>query len=484
MEGNPEFDVLIIGAGIIGCFIARELSLFDLRIGVIEKASYVCNGQTKANGGIIHGGHDPKPGSLKATLNIEGNRAFPALCKSLGVMYNPTGIYVIAFDGGEVKTLEGLLDRGLKNGVEGLSIVDSKEVRVSEPSISEAAVAALSIPSGGIVDVVRLTIALADHAAVNGAKFIFDTEVTGLVRKGTRVAGVESNRGRFSCEYLVNCAGVHADSIMEMAGMDGFKILPRKGEYYILDKALGGIVSRPCFQVPNPQGKGFVVFPTTQGNAIIGGDSVPVGDREDTSTTEQGFLLVQKSVQRLVPKVIDGDSIITGFSGIRATSSTGDFVIDEPCAAEGLLNVAGIASPGLSASPAIAALAVSKLEGMGLALKTGAKKTREYRLAPLFRDCGGEERGELLKRDPGHGRIVCRCEGITEGDIAGAVRAPLPALTLDAVKFRTCAGTGRCQGAFDLARILRILAREGGPLPLDLKKNDAGSRVILGRTRR
>jgi glycerol-3-phosphate dehydrogenase len=356
-------------------------------------------------------------------------------------------------------------------------------VRENEPNISREAVAALSIPSGGIVDVVRLTVALADHSAINGTRYFFRTEVAGIVKEGKKVVGVETNRGRFFCRYLVNCAGVHADAIMNMAGHGGFSILPRKGEYYILDKSLGGIVSRPCFPIPSPHGKGILIFPTVDGNAIIGGDSVPVGDREDTSATADGFATVQRGVRRIVPRIIDGDMIIAAFSGIRATSRTGDFFIGDVKGAERLLNVAGIASPGLSAAPAIAPLVVSLLERMGLSLRRGAGKSFDYRLPPLFKDADDPQRNEMLRRDPRYARVVCRCEGVTEGDIVEAIRAPVPALTLDAIKFRARAGAGRCQGAFDLTRIIKILCRERGCSPLELEKNEAGSRILEGYTK-
>jgi glycerol-3-phosphate dehydrogenase len=476
-KSGDHFDVLIIGAGTTGCMIARELGMIDLRVGVLEKSSYVCNGQSKANGAIIHGGHDPEPGSLKAVLNVEGNKALPDLCAGLGVKYRRTGIFVVAFDGGEVEKLKRLRDRGVRNGVENLSIIESAELRRLEPGLSRQARAALSIPSGGIVDVHRLTIALAEHAAVNGAQFFFETEATGLVMNGSRVVGVETSRGMFRSSWAVNCAGVHTDSVMRMAGVDGFRIIPRKGEYYIFDKADGLIVSRPCFGLPTEHGKGIVIFPTTGGNTVIGGASVEVFDREDTSTTSEGFAYVRDNVGRLVPD-LNFDSIIGAFGGIRAASSTGDFLIGCPPAVEGLVNVAGIASPGLSAAPAIARRVIGILGDRGLPLRKDPSKKRVYRLAPLFRDCAAEEKERLARLEARYGRITCRCEGITEGDILDALRSPIPVRTLDAVKFRTCAGTGRCQGAFDLSRILNVLSRELGCEPRAILKNEAGSGML------
>jgi len=395
-----EYDVIIIGAGMTGCIIARELSYFNINMAVVERSSYVCGGQSKANGAIIHGGHDPEPGTLKARLNVEGNRVFPRLCEQLGVSFRQSGIYVVAFNEGECRVLQSLYERGVRNGVKGLKIIDSQEVRASEPNLSEKAVGALSISSGGIVDVHRLVIALAEHAAVNGVDFLLEEEVTGLLKEDGRICGVVTQAGEYRSTLLVNCAGVHADSIMRMAGIKGFSIIPRKGEYYILDKAEGEIVSRPCFQVPMPGGKGILIFSTINGNSVIGGDSLVINDPGDTYTTEAGFKKVVRWVKRLVPR-IDTNNIIASFAGIRAASSTGDFFIEKSEGVEGLINVAGIASPGLSAAPAIARL-VKDLIRREMELSESPDKTSSYRIKPLFRDASDEEKESLLKEDPAY----------------------------------------------------------------------------------
>jgi glycerol-3-phosphate dehydrogenase len=472
------YDVIIIGAGMTGSIIARELSVYRIKVAVMERSLYVCGGQSKANGAIIHGGHDPEPETLKAQLNVEGNRMFPRLCEELGVSFRQSGIYVIAFERSEFRVLLRLLEQGERNGVRGLRILKAPELRVSEPKISSKAVGALCISSGGIVDVHRLVIACAEHASMNGCQFRFGEQVLGLLRQGKRIEGVITTSGEHRSRLVVNCAGVYADDVMRMAGIENLCIIPRKGEYYILDRAEGDIVSRPCFQVPTPGGKGILIFPTTNGNSIIGGDSVVIRDKADTSTTAEGYRKVCRNVRRLVPD-IDTERIIASFAGIRAVSSTGDFLIEKAEEVEGLINVAGIASPGLSAAPAIAR-SVIDLIGSEITLKKANGKTRSYRINPLFRDASDTEKESLLRENQGYGRVVCRCENITEGDILEAIYAPIPARTVDAIKLRTKAGIGRCQGAFDMSRIIEILTRETGIRPMDVLKNGWESRIVYG----
>jgi glycerol-3-phosphate dehydrogenase len=477
-----SYDVIIIGAGVVGCAVARELSAYDLSIAVVEKGSYLCCGQSKGNGAIIHGGHDPKPGTLKATLNVEGTRAFPGLCASLGVTWMNTGIYVVAFDERELGVLRDLHLRAGRNGVPGARVVDSETIRRTEPNVSREALAALSMPSGGIVDVFRLVLAMAEHAAINGVTFLFEHEVSALIVENGSAAGVSTNRGSLRAALVVNCAGVNADHIMDMAGREGFRITPHRGEYYVLDSDYGWFVSRPVFQIPPPSGKGILIFPTVHGNMIIGGDSTVIGDRVDTATTAEGFEIVRRHVLRIVPG-LDMSRIIASFSGIRASGSTEDFLIEASREVHGLVNAAGLASPGLSAAPAIAAR-IRDLVGGLIDLKRKRTGFKEYRLRPLFRDLREEEKEAALRHNSAFGNVVCRCEYVTEGDILDAVHAPLPARTLDAVKIRTRAGMGRCQGAFDLSRVLQIMSHELRVPAAEITKNGPFSAVVTGETGR
>jgi glycerol-3-phosphate dehydrogenase len=478
---RDRFDILIIGAGATGCAIARELSFYDLSVAVLEKNSYVCAGQSKANGAIIHGGHDPRPGSLKARLNVEGNPLCRELSEELGVDMHRTGIYVCAFDGSEMRTLRELMARGERNGVPGLRLVPPREIRKTEPRISDGTVGALSVPTGGVIDVLRYVIALAEYSAVNGVRYLFETEVAGLTVEDGRLRGVRTTRGEFHAPIVINAAGVHADDVMRMEGYTDVRITPRKGEYYVIDSSRELVVSRPCFPVPTPHGKGILIYPSTTGNTLMGGDSVEVEDPEDTSTTEEGFEKVCAQVTRLVPD-LESDGVIAQFAGVRASANTGDFVIRVSDRTEGLVHVAGISSPGLTASPAIARYVVEMMQPMLHALHARRKKNTPYRLKPLFRDADGAQQSRMLRADPSYGHVVCRCEGITEGDIVDAIHAPIPARTIDALKFRTKAGLGRCQGAFDICRIIKIICRETSLDPEDIVKNVYGSNTVTGGT--
>ena len=472
---HDSCDVIIVGAGVIGCVVARELSAYRLRTAVLEKGTYLGSGQSKGNGAIVHGGHDPKPGTVKAILNVRGNQTFAGLCASLGVDFRCTGIYVVAFDDTELEVLKRLRARAEHNGVPGACIVGREEIRRTEPNLNPEAVGALSVPSGGVVDVLRLVIALAEHAAVNGVDFLFQAEVLDLIREDRAVAGVRTADRALRSRLVINCAGVYTDLIMRMAGLHSLRIEPRRGEYYILDRDYGLHVRRPCFPVPTPAGKGILIFPASDGSVIIGGDSQPVESRHDTSTTQQGLEIGRRNVLRLVPR-LDLSRIIASFAGIRASGDSEDFVIEAPREVPGLINVAGIASPGLTAAPAIGTY-VRDLVGQQLELRAKPGGRRPYRLQPLFRDLSDEDRQRALTRDPRYGNVVCRCEEITEGDIVGSLHAPIPARTLDALKFRTRAGLGRCQGAFDLSRILHIMSRELRVDPTSITKNDPGSEV-------
>jgi glycerol-3-phosphate dehydrogenase len=482
MNQNSDYDILIIGAGVTGCSIARELSFFDVKTAVIEKTSYVCSGQSKSNGAIIHGGHNSIPGTLKAELNVKGNSLFAPLCRELGVKFKNTGILVIAMNPEENLTLNKLLKQGQLNGIKDLRIIDGEELQKIEPNISTNAVSALLVPSGGIVDVHKFVIALAEFAASNGVEFIFENKVKDLIMDNQKVIGVKTGRGDYYSKIVINCAGIDSDEIMNMAGLADIKILPRKGEYYITDKSNCGIVNRPCFQLPTRYSKGVVVFPTINGNIIFGGNSELIESKTDTTTTEDGYAEVLEKSCIFIPKIKDSD-VIAQFAGVRSTTENEDFFINKPDAVEGLINVAGIDSPGLSSAPAIAQFVTDIINKSFFKLEKKRNPVSRHKLKPLFRELDFNEKNDLIKSDCRYGRIICRCEEITEGDVIDAIKAPIPARTIDAIKFRTLAGTGRCQGAFDLERILKLVAEYGLQDILKICKNDEGSNIISGFTR-
>jgi len=482
MNQNTEYDVLIIGAGVTGCSIARNLSFFNIKAAVIEKSSYVCSGQSKANGAIIHGGHNSKPGTLKARLNVEGNSMFAPLCADLGVKFKNTGLIVIATSKEEVPGLNNLLLQGSANGVKNLRILDSKEIKLIEPGIGSEAISALLVPSGGIVDVHRFVIALAEFAAFNGVDFILENEVNDLIMENNKVLGVKTARGDYFSKVVINCAGIDSDKIMNMAGLNDVKIMPRKGEYHILDKSHCNIIKQPCFQMPTRFSKGVVVFPTINGNIVFGGNSKLIDSKDDVSTTEEDFRDVLHKSSILVPEIKNSD-IIAQFSGLRSTTKDEDFYIKKADTVNGLINVAGIDSPGLSSAPAIARMVAGIIDNDFIKLDKKQKPVKSYRLKPMFRELSTSEKNNLIKADRRYGRIICRCEEITEGDVIEAIQAPIPARTIDAVKFRTWAGAGRCQGAFDLERILKLIAEYGSLDILKICKNEEGSNIITGYTK-
>lgn len=477
------YDIIIIGAGVLGCSIARKLSFYDKKIAVIEKSSYICSGQSKANGAIIHGGHNSKPHTLKANFNVIGNQMFSDMCKDIGVEYIKTGLLVVAFNKKEIQVLKQLLVRGKKNKVKGLKILGKDELLKMEPNISPNAYGALFVPTAGIVDVHRLVIALAEHAAVNGVDFLLENEVIDVISEDDSIKGVLTKNGVFRAKIIINCAGTESGKIAKLAGLgDEYRIIPRKGEYYILDKKFKSLLRRPCFFTPDPNGKGITVFPTVNGNIIFGGNSVKVKNRYDYSTTEEGFQEVYIKAKKLVPGIFEKD-IITAFSGIRSTSHTGDFIIDFLQNPWGLINLNGIDSPGLSSAPAIAEYVVKLLNDNCNDLKIDSGKEATYKIKPLFRDLNPKQKNLWIKNDPSFGRIICRCEEITEGDIVAAIHSPIPATTLDAIKFKTWTGAGRCQGSFDLERVFAVLQRECGILPQEIRKNEQNSEMVIGENK-
>jgi len=452
---------------------------------VVEKAGYICSGQSKANGAIVHAGHNEKPGSLKARLCVEGNRQFPALCKSLGIFFKRTGYIILAFNEEEIKTIKRLRDQSHKNRVD-IEIISREKLAGLEPNASKEAVGALWVKDAGYTDVHRLVIAAAEHAAVNGVDFILNTEAEDLLWDKTdkeKVSGVSAAGRKYFSRLVVNCAGSDADRIINCAGDPDFKITARKGEYYIIDKAAGDLVNGPVYPVPSPHGKGCAIIPTAHGNTIFGGNSIEITDREDTSTTRTDLEDVYRQSIRMVP-AIEGKEIIAGFSGIRSAVEGKDYIIGPMPGIKGLINIAGIDSPGLTSSPAIAEYAKDMIGEKYLDLIPDNPKNRHYSIKPLFRDLDDREKDKWIKADPGYGRIVCRCENITEGDVVSAIHGPIPAVTADAVKFKTWVGAGRCQGSFDLPRLISILSRELGIDPAEVVKSTPGSNFVTGHSRR
>ncbi|NNJ30236.1 NAD(P)/FAD-dependent oxidoreductase [Lacrimispora defluvii] len=473
-----NYDAAIIGSGVTGCAIARELSRYQLNICVIEREEDVCSGTSKSNSAIVHAGYDAEPGSLKAKFNTEGNRMMGDLSKALDFSFVRNGSLVLCFSEDDRPSLNALYEKGLKNGVPDLSILTGDEVRAMEPSVSETVVAALYAPTGGIVCPFGLTIALAENACDNGADFLFETEIETINKTDSGYDLISSNK-IIHASYVVNAAGVYSDQIHNMVSDSKLHIIPRKGDYCLLDKEAGNLVSHTIFQLPGKMGKGVLVTPTVHGNLLTGPTAINVTDKEETSTTAQELADIMEKAAWGVNN-IPFRQVITSFSGLRAHEEGDDFVVGEVKDADGFFDAAGMESPGLSSAPAVGVYLAEQI-----ALKANAKKkenfieTRKGIINP--QKLSLEERGELIKKDPRYGTIICRCEGISEGEIADAVTRTLGAVSVDGIKRRVRAGMGRCQSGFCIPKTMEILARETGRNMEDICKNRSGSNLLTGK---
>ncbi len=474
------YDIIIVGAGVIGCAVARELSKYNARILVIEKNEDVCAGTSKANSAIVHSGYDAKNGTLKARFNVEGNRMMEAVCRELDVPFKRIDSLTVCTDADRIGELDHLRERGERNGVEGLRVLSREELLEIEPNIGDEVVAALSAPTAGIVCPFKLTVAYAENAAVNGAEFLFDTKVNNIFSENG-IWHIVTDNEEYTAAAVVNAAGVYSDVFNNMVSEKKLHITPRRGDYILLDRAAEGHVKHTVFQLPTAYGKGVLVTPTVHGNTIIGPSAIDIDDRESTATTAEGIdSVIARSA--LSVKNLPTRQVITSFAGLRAHGDRHDFVLGEAEDAEKFFNCAAIESPGLSAAPAIgvyiAGLIREKLE---LSEKESFIAERRDILDP--KKLSIEERNELIKREPAYGTIVCRCESVTEGEILDAIRRPVGARSLDGVKRRTRAGMGRCQAGFCSPKVMEILRRE---LDVDLRevtKSGGNSYIVNARTK-
>ena len=460
-------DVIVIGAGVVGCSVARSLSRYDLKVRVLEAGSDVAEGATKANSAIVHAGFDAKPGTNKAKFNLLGNKMFAQVCAELKVPFKPNGSLVLAFSEEDKAELQKLLERGRTNGVEGLEILDQATLRAREPNVSEEAVAALWAPTGGICCPYDLTFRTAENAAANGVSFTFDARVA-KIEKGADGWRLTTDDGRtFEAKAVVNAAGVHSDELNNQVNPVKYNIQPRRGEYYMLDRSEGNAFKATIFQVPGPMGKGILVSPTVDGTVIVGPSSEDIADKEDKATTAEIMAKVTRLAKRSFP-ALPVRAAIKNFSGIRAHETTvSDFVLGEPEGVPGFFNALGVESPGLTSAPAIGEFLAEQVAArLGAAKKPAEAISDDVSYWPKTREMTPEELAEQVKKDPTYGRIICRCETVTEGEIRAAIRARVGARTLDGIKRRTRSGMGRCQGGFCTPRLLEILSQELG-LPME-----------------
>lgn len=512
-----DYDVIVIGAGVTGCSIARELARFNWRVCVLERNEDVCTGTSKANSGIVHSGIDAHNGTMKARMNMEGNRLMPALSRKLDFAFRQNGSMIVCFEETGTRALRELMDNGIKNGVEGLELLTGDEARAMEPKLSEEVVAAVYAPSGGIVCPFGLTTALAENAAENGVEFRFLSPVeeitplegeagyridlcpvaggVGTAGSGSKVDVSSPDKARsLTTRYVVNAAGVYADVLHNMVSEKKRTIILRRGEYCLFDRSEGGMVDKTIFQLPTRFGKGVLVTPTVHGNLLIGPNAFDSAGKETIDTTAEGLAeIMEKAGKSLTGgegvAAIPVRKVITSFAGLRAHTEENDFTLEEVSDAPGFFDALGIESPGLTAAPAIgrymAGLVTARADSdraaageAALAEKTDFRSTRKGILNP--ENLTMEERNQLIAENPAYGNIICRCEHISEGEILDAIHRPLGAKSLDGVKRRTRAGMGRCQSGFCSPKVLEILARELGVSPEAITKSGPGSEILKG----
>ncbi|MEX2444717.1 MAG: NAD(P)/FAD-dependent oxidoreductase [Alkalispirochaeta sp.] len=483
-----NYDVVIIGAGIVGSMVARELSKYELSVAVLEKEADIGMGQSTSNSAIVHSGHDPEPGTMKAKMNVRGNELWYQIAPDLEIPIENTGALIVAVGAEEQSGLYPLLEQGQKNGVKGLEILTREQVLEMEPHLSPDVTGALSTPTAGVVDAFQGVLGAAENAATNGVEFILDAEVRGAVVEDGVLKAVETSQGTFSASWFINAAGVHSDEILHMVGdHPEFEITARRGEYFVFDESTFR-VSNVLFPMPSKKGKGILVTTTTHGNTMIGPNSDPTGDKEDHSVTESGMHEILEGAKKLVP-MVSPRGVIATFAGLRASGNykpdghRKDFLIEVSKAVKGLVNLAGIESPGYASAPAIAEYVGELLRGEGVSLKEKADWNPKRHRIPRFKEMDHAERAEIVKANPAYGRIVCRCEEVTEGEILDAIHSPIPAKTYDAIKRRTWLGTGRCQGSFDYPRTMEILARELGMSMTEITKKGPGSVFLYRQTK-
>lgn len=492
---NDLYDIIVIGAGIVGSLVARFLSKYKLNILLIEKEVDIGMGTSSANSAALHAGYDAVPGSNKAITNVKAVEMWPQLSKELGIQYDRCGDYVVAVNDEDMLVLEELLARGKQNGVPGLEIIDGDEMRRREPLIRPDVVGALWAPTGGLGDPFGATIAAAENAVMNGVTLKLNTAFEDFIMEDSRIVGVRTNQGDFHCRWVVNAAGLYADEVMHKADVrPDFKIRPRRGEYLILDKA-DFQLTRPTllFPTPSDKGKGILVASTLHGNVIVGPNANYVESKENKDVTNEGVQEVWKGGNKLVPSIIR-KHIIAQFAGLRATGNAPtpnpdidynqDFIIEIPKEVQGLVNLGGIESPGFTSAPAIAVKVIELLQDAGETLEEKPDWNPVRVSRPVFRHLSREEQAALIAQVPAYGRIVCRCETVTEGEILAEIHAPIPALTYDAIKRRTWLGTGRCQGGFDMPRVVQILSSELGVPPEAITKKGEGSELLFRQTKR
>ena len=478
MAFAKEYDVVIIGGGVVGTAIARSIAKLNLRSALLEKNMEIAFGTTKANSGIVHAGFHSQPDTLKAKLCVEGNKMYPTLCQDLDVPFLQNGLLMVSYQKSDEANLKEYLSQGEKNGVPDLKILDRDELLALEPNLADNVSAGLLAPSGGIVSPFELAIAQSENAQTNGVDIVCDCSVNDLTSTKDSVT-ISTTKGQFQTKIIINAAGLFADNIARLLGDDSFRIKPRKGEEYLLDKRVGNLVSRTIFPLPTPNSKGILVIPTAHGNLMLGPTANEITARDEFSTTALGWEKIYNFCQKMVTGIEKRD-LIASFAGIRAASDRGDFIIEFSPSCERLINVAGIESPGLTAAPAIGEMVLKmvreKLTTEGITVLDNPNFNPVLPKRLRLSQMSGTELDAAISKDKRFAHVICRCELVSEAEIVEAIKRG--ARTLDGVKLRTRAGMGRCQGGFCTPKILKIMSRELNIPVSEITKRGNGSKLI------
>jgi glycerol-3-phosphate dehydrogenase len=477
------YDVAIIGAGVIGTFIARELSRYKINLVIIERENDVANGSTMANSGIVYDGYHSKPDRMKGRLIPRGNSLYDEFCEELDIPFKRVGSLVVGFNDEDYEKIEKLYKKGLKNKVPDMRIINKEEILEMEPNINSEVKFALYSPTCGIVSPFEMTVALAENAMDNGAELILNSEVIDI-KKTDESFKVITKEKQLEASCIINCTGVYADKINNMIAPPSFEIIPKRGQYLVLDKSAGNLVNSVIQQCKVENEKGVLLIPTVHNNLMIGPGLDAAEDKEALETTTY----MMESIRRKAIKACKGipfNQVIRSFSGLKAKIDTEDFVVEESSEVKGLINVAGIATPGLTCSPAIAEIVVKLVKDIFQRNEKTLMKREDFnprrKKVIRFNDLDDREKSELIKKDPAYGRVVCRCQTITEGEIIDAIHRNAGATTVKGVKKRTTTSMGRCQGGFCGPKIVEILARELGKEMNEILYHDAGSYILTDR---
>jgi len=479
--GKQMYDIAIIGAGVIGSMIGRILSKYDLKICILEKHIDAAMGASGANSGIIHAGYDAKPNTLKEKFNISGSNMMEKVCEDLNVAYDKCGSLVIAFNEQENEVLNKLLVNGKNSGVKNLKLIEKEEIFKLEPNINKKVIKALIAPSAAIISPYKLNINALKNAVINGVEFLRENEVINI-EKENNIFIIKTSKQQLKSKIVINCSGIYADKISKMVGDESFKIIPRSGEYVLFDKTEGKLFNKVIFQTPTDEGKGVLVTKTVDGNLLIGPDAKEIFDRDIIQTHKSSVDYVYKKSLKTSDKILLNKSITT-FAGVRATPNTKDFIIEESKICSQFINVAGIESPGLSSAPAISEYVEEIVKNIIGSIKIKKEYTMKLKSKKYFSEMTNEEKEKAIKENKLYGKIVCRCENVTEGEIIESINKEYGAITVDGIKKRTRAGMGRCQGGFCLPSIIDILADQLNVNKKAVTKGDTGSYILSRRTR-